>query len=196
MEIKINSYIPMTDVEGVGTRFAIWVQGCSIHCKGCANSHMWDFNGGTSYPVEEVINLIKLYKKEIDGITWLGGEPLEQIEAVTQISKAVQDLGLSVILFTGYEFKNLIDKNEVQNLIKFGDILIDGKYDKDQQDFSRAWIGSKNQTYHFLTDRYNESVISKYKNKVEIRITPNNKVILTGMGDIRYLKKIVRETYV
>ncbi len=196
MEIKINSYIPMTDVEGVGTRFAIWVQGCSIHCKGCANSHMWDFNGGTSYPVEEVINLIKLYKKEIDGITWLGGEPLEQIEAVTQISKAVQDLGLSVILFTGYEFKNLIDKNEVQNLIKFVDILIDGKYDKDQQDFSRAWIGSKNQTYHFLTDRYNESVISKYKNKVEIRITPNNKVILTGMGDIRYLKKIVRETYV
>ena len=62
MDIRINSYIPITNVEGVGTRFAIWVQGCSIHCNGCANFHMWDFNGGTVYNTDDLINLIKQYK--------------------------------------------------------------------------------------------------------------------------------------
>ena len=85
--IRINSYIPITNVEGVGTRFAIWVQGCSIHCKGCANSHMWDFDGGASYKVEDFINIIKSYADKIEGITWLGGEPLEQIETVTKITQ-------------------------------------------------------------------------------------------------------------
>ena len=107
VDIRVNSYIPITNVEGVGTRFAIWVQGCSIRCVGCANSHMWDFGGGTSYKVEDFIETIKGYKDKIEGITWLGGEPLEQIEPVTKISKAVQELGLSVIVFTGYDYADI-----------------------------------------------------------------------------------------
>lgn len=192
MDIRINSYIPITNVEGVGTRFAIWVQGCSIRCKGCANSHMWDFDGGTSYKVSDFINLIKSYKNKIEGITFLGGEPLEQIKAVTEISKAAQELGLSVILFTGYEFKNIENNKDFQELVKYVDILIDGKYESDKTDYSRAWVGSSNQNYYFLTDRYNKSVITECKNKIEVRISPDNKIIMTGMGDFKALAKLVR----
>lgn len=192
MDIRINSYIPITNVEGVGTRFAIWVQGCSIRCKGCANSHMWDFDGGTSYKVSDFINLIKSYKNKIEGITFLGGEPLEQIKAVTEISKAAQELGLSVILFTGYEFKNLENNKDFQELVKYVDILIDGKYEQDKTDYSRAWVGSNNQNYYFLTDRYNKSVITECKNKIEVRISPDNKIIMTGMGDFKALTELVR----
>lgn len=161
MDIRINSYIPITNVEGVGTRFAIWVQGCSLHCKGCANSHMWDKEGGTTYDTKDFIELIKQYKDRVEGITWLGGEPLEQIEAVTEISKAVQEIGLSVILFTGYEYSALKDNKDFQELIKYVDILIDGRYEQDKTDYSRAWVGSSNQNYYFLTDRYNQKVITR-----------------------------------
>ena len=192
MEIRINSYIPITDVEGVGTRFAIWVQGCSIHCEGCANSHMWNFDGGISYKVDDFIEIIKKYKDKIEGITWLGGEPTEQMQAVTEISKTVQELGLSVIVFTGYEYKDLESNVDFKELAKYTDILIDGKYEQDKQDFSRAWVGSSNQNYYFLTDRYNESVITEYKNKIEVRINPDNKIIMTGMGNFNELAELVR----
>jgi len=192
VKIQINSYIPITNVEGAGTRFAIWVQGCSIHCKGCANSHMWNFDGGRSYEINDFINIIKSYSDKIEGITWLGGEPLDQINAVTQISKVVRNFGLSVILFTGYEYENLKDKPEFQELKKYIDILIDGEYKETKQDFSRAWVGSSNQNYYFLSDRYNKSDISKYKNKIEIRISEDNKVLITGMGDMKKLKEVIK----
>lgn len=190
--IRINSYIPITDVEGVGTRFAIWVQGCSIHCKGCANSHMWDFDSGTLYNTNDLINLISSYKDKVEGVTFLGGEPLEQIEAVTEVSKAVQSFGLSVIVFTGYEYKSLEHRADFQELIKYVDILIDGRYEQDKTDYSRPWVGSNNQNYYFLTDRYNESVIAECKNKIEVRVSPDNKVILTGMGDFKELMEVMR----
>lgn len=192
MDIRINSYIPITDVEGVGTRFAIWVQGCSIRCKGCANSHMWDKEGGTLYNTDDLINLIKSYKDRVEGVTFLGGEPLEQILAVTEISKAVQSFGLSVIVFTGYEYKDLEHNLDFQELIKYVDILIDGRYEQDKTDYSRAWVGSSNQNYYFLTNRYDKSVITEYKNKIEVRINPNNSVVLTGMGDFKQLMEVMR----
>lgn len=190
--IRINSYIPITDVEGIGTRFAIWVQGCSIHCIDCANSHMWDKEGGTLYNTNDFINLIKQYKDRVEGVTFLGGEPLEQIEAVTEISKAVQNFGLSVIVFTGYEYKVLEQRADFQELIKYVDILIDGRYEQDKTDYSRPWVGSSNQNYYFLTDRYNKSAIKECKNKIEVRISPDNKVVLTGMGDFKEIIETIR----
>ena len=191
MDIRINSYIPTTNVEGVGTRFAIWVQGCPIRCKGCANSRMWDFNGGTSHKVEDIIRIIKSYADKIEGITWLGGEPLAQIKPVTEISKAAQELGLSVIVFTGYDYSDLKDRSDFKELVKYTDILIDGRYEQDKTDYSRAWVGSSNQNYYFLTDRYNKSVIYENKNKIEVRISPDNEVVLTGMGDFKEIVNVI-----
>ena len=193
MEIRINSYIPITDVEGVGTRFAIWVQGCSLRCKGCANSHMWDFDSGTLYNTDDFINLIKQYKDRVEGVTWLGGEPLEQIEAVTEISRAVQSFGLSVIVFTGYEYKSLESRADFQELIKYVDILIDGRFEEDKTDYSRPWVGSSNQNYYFFSYLYDKNVITTYKNKIEIRVDKNNNISLNGMGNFKEVLKAMQE---
>lgn len=191
MEIRINSYIPVTNVEGVGSRFAIWVQGCPIKCEGCANSNMWDFNGGFLYKVSEILKLIKFHINKIEGITFLGGEPLAQIKAVTEICKNVKELGLSVIVFTGYEYEDLKEKDDFKILSKYVDVLIDGRFDKNKIDYSRAWVGSSNQNYYFFTDRYNKSIISSYKNKLEMRIRPDNRVIITGMGNFEKLTEVM-----
>ena len=192
VDIRINSYIPITTVEGPGKRFCIWVQGCSLHCKGCANSAMWNKDGGTIYKVEELIDLITSYKDKIEGITFLGGEPLEQIEAVTEISKAVHTFGLSVLVFTGYEYSDLKNRQDFQELIRYVDILIDGRYEEDKQDFSRPWVGSSNQNYYFFSNKYDESIITKYKNKIEVRIDKNNNISLNGMGNFKEVLKAMR----
>ena len=153
---------------------------------------MWDFDSGNSYKVEDFINIIKSYADKIEGITWLGGEPLEQIEPVTKISKEVQEQGLSVIVFTGNDYADIKDRQDFKELCKYTDILIDGRYEQDKTDYSRAWVGSSNQNYYFLTDRYNESVIYENKNKIEVRISPDNEVVLTGMGDFKELMEVMR----
>ena len=192
VDIRINSYIPITTAEGPNKRFSIWVQGCSLHCKGCANSAMWDKEGGTVYKIEELIDLIKSYKDKIEGITFLGGEPLEQIEAVIEICKAVQEIGLSVVVFTGYKYSELTDMNTFKELKKYIDILIDGRYEEEKQDFSRPWVGSSNQNYYFFSDRYDESIITKYKNKIEVRIDKNNNISFNGMGNFKELIEAMR----
>ena len=133
MDININSYIPKTEVEGPGARFCIWVQGCSIRCYGCANSHMWNFDGGKIYEVSQIVEIISGYKNEIEGLTFLGGEPLDQIDAVIEISKKVKDLGLTVLVFTGYDYESIKDNLKVKELVNHIDVLIDGKYDIQKQ---------------------------------------------------------------
>ena len=164
----------------------------SLHCKGCANHAMWDKEGGTVYKTSEIINLIESYKDKIDGITILGGEPIEQIEAVTEISKAVQEMGLSVLVFTGYKYSELSGMEEFNELVKYIDILIDGRYEEDKQDFSRPWVGSSNQNYYFFSNRYDESIITSYKNKIEVRIDKDNNISLNGMGNFKELLEIMR----
>ncbi len=192
MKIRINNYIPISTVEGPGKRFVIWTQGCSLRCNGCANSHMWDKSKGKIYDTKEILELIAKYSKRIEGITFLGGEPLEQIEPVLEISKAVQKRGLSVLLFTGYSFFELENNNKFQELKKYIDVLIDGKFDVSKVDYSRAWVGSSNQNYYFFSNRYNEDIIYRYKNKLELRFDKNRSIIrLNGMGNYKKLIDLV-----
>ena len=132
------------------------------------------------------------YKDKIEGITWLGGEPAEQIQAVIYISRAVQNIGLSVILFTGNDYAKLKDREDFRELSKYVDILIDGRFEQDKADYSRPWVGSSNQNYYFLSDRYSMSDVSKCKNKIEVRISPDNKVLITGMGNFKELKNLLK----
>ena len=187
--MKINNYLCKTKTEGPGVRFCIWVQGCSIRCKSCANKHMWDFSLGEDISVDELFEKILKVKTEIEGVTFLGGEPLDQIDEVTEISRKIHNIGLSVVIFTGYKYKTLIQNTKFKELKKYTDILIDGEFDFDKQDFSRPWVGSSNQNYYFLSDRYNKSILDEYKNKFEIHIN-GNEITMNGMGNTDKIKTI------
>lgn len=152
---------------------------------------MWSKSKGTFYNVDEIIKYISDYKDKIEGITFLGGEPLDQIEAVSYISKEVQKMNLTVLVFTGYKYEEISTRAKVQELIKNIDILIDGQYEENKQDFSRPWVGSSNQKYYYFTDKYNEEIISQYKNKIEIRIDRYNNISLNGMGNFSELVGII-----
>lgn len=192
MEIVINRYVKKTSVEGPGNRACIWVQGCPIKCDGCINEHMWDIDKGISMDIIDLSNII-LSVEGIEGITILGGEPFYQPQAVYLLCKIAKEHNLSIMVFTGYTIDKLQQSNDkwVHKLLSITDLLIDGPYINKYQDFNRPWIGSSNQRYHYLSDRYKylEKSIQNIKNGFDIRISPQGEILINGMGDINKLRK-------
>ena len=182
MKLRVFNILKNTKVEGPETRYCIWVQGCSRHCKGCQAVHTWSHSGGVLYNVKDIIADIKK-QKNIEGVTFLGGEPFEQAEALGIIAKAIKKEGLGVLCFTGGLLEELQQKEENKILLENIDLLIDGAFEADKVDYSRPWCGSTNQRYHFLTNRYNEDIFEKYKNKIEINISKDGTIFVNGMGN-------------
>lgn len=188
MKLRVFNILKNTKVEGPETRYCIWVQGCSRHCRGCQAVHTWSHSGGILYDVNDIISDIKK-QKNIEGVTFLGGEPFEQAKALGIIAKAVKETGLGVLCFTGGLLEELQLKNENKTLLENIDLLIDGAFEIENVDYSRPWCGSSNQRYHFLTDRYNEDIFEKYTNKVEINISKTGTIFMNGMGDFEKIAK-------
>ena len=190
MNLRVYKILKKTRVEGPGTRFCIWVQGCSRHCSGCWAKHTWDKEKGSLIDIEEIYLEIK-NQTEIEGVTFLGGEPFEQAEALSILAERIKDLGLSVVTFSGATIEELKEMNDiyVNKLIENTDLLIDGSFQIENFDLSRPWVGSSNQKYHFLTNRYNKEEILGIKNKVEVRFQKDGSVFVNGMGDFEAIKK-------
>ena len=190
MKLRVFNIIKNTKVEGPGNRYCIWVQGCSRHCKGCQAAHTWAHDKGELYEVDDIIE--DIFKQDfIEGVTFLGGEPFEQVEALGIIAERVKQRGLSVLCFTGGKLEELRENPVNKKLLDNTDLLIDGEFIEELTDYSRPWCGSSNQRYHFLTDRYNEEIFTKYKNKVEVNISKNGQIFMNGMGNFdEILKKI------
>lgn len=188
--MRIHRYIPRTRAEGPGMRFTIWTQGCHNGCPGCYSTALWDNRGGTEIPAEELLRLIR-QTGGIEGITFLGGEPMEQAAQAAVIARGAREEGLSVVTFTGLLYEDLLAEGDPDRLalIAHTDLLIDGPYLQDRRDLTRPWVGSENQRYLFLTDRYCMADVEKCRNRVEFRLDKNGVLRLNGMGDFGALEK-------
>lgn len=192
--MRINRVIQKTRAEGPGVRFAIWAQGCHNACPGCYATALWDETGGEAVTLEALITEIRA-TKGIEGITLLGGEPFEQAAPLAQIAEAAQAAGLSVVTFTGLTYEEILagDRPEHLQLLKYTDLLIDGAYIAEQRDFSRPWVGSSNQRYLFLTDRYSMADVEACRNHIEFRLDRNGVLRLNGMGDFEDLERMLQD---
>lgn len=196
MLLKIHRYLPTSNAEGPGKRACIWVQGCPIHCHGCAVPETWPFNGGRQIDVQEIIDRI-LDIPQIEGVTFAGGEPFMQAKELSYIGKKIKDMGLSVLTFTGFDIDEIKNKKskDCYNLLSVTDLLIDGPYRYDLADVSRPWVGSSNQNYHFLSSRYKylEAEIASLPNRLEIRLSPNGQIAVNGIASSEMLKDIFNQ---
>jgi anaerobic ribonucleoside-triphosphate reductase activating protein len=172
---------PQSFIYGPGCRFVIWTQGCAIHCKGCWNTGMWDFTPKHEIQVSEIHEQILQYRNEIEGITLLGGEPLDQYEETLSLLTLCVKSGLSAMLFTGYEMHEIEEKG-LTAITKNLDILITGPYEKSNRTLYHQWIGSTNQRIHFLTTRYAGYKI-KNKNYTELTLNEDGSITILGFPD-------------
>lgn len=152
---RISSIACPTEAEGPGKRWAIWFQGCSIRCPGCCNPHLFQKDGGELRTIGSLLSELDHARASygIEGITLLGGEPTEQLEASTQLAAHAQKIGLTVLVFTGKSLAQLKECKDAAMFLDNVDLLVDGPFDRSQPENSRRWIGSANQGLHVLSNR-------------------------------------------
>lgn len=147
-ELRISGIEPESIVDGPGIRYVIFVQGCPHHCEGCHNPQTHDFNGGRIEKFEEIIKSIKK-NPLISGVTFSGGEPFCQSEALSELADEIKALGLNILTYSGFTFEELLKLGEktpsVIDLLEKTDILIDGKFVLAQKSLMLKFRGSKNQ---------------------------------------------------
>lgn len=135
-------------VDGPGIRVTIFAQGCPHHCEGCHNPESHPFGVGTKVPVEELVRVVR-GNPLAKGVTFSGGEPFCQAEALCVLGERIRALGKSIVVYSGYTYEQLIQKGEsepsVLRLLDLADLLIDGPYIEAQRDLSLQFRGSKNQ---------------------------------------------------
>ena len=162
--LEVGVEVPDTEAEGPGRRYALWVQGCPMRCPGCCNPELLRFGRGTPTTVGEVLARIEAAhaRYELEGLSLLGGEPFAQAPALAALAERVVELGLGVMIYSGFtldeiEAKIAAGDAGVARLLAAADLLVDGRYVREQPDSTRRWIGSRNQELHFLSARHQPS---------------------------------------
>ena len=135
-------------VDGFGVRTVIWTQGCSHNCPFCQNPQTHDFDGGALFEIEDILEDLKELQNQ-DGITLSGGDPLFQIDAITEIAKYARSIGLNVWCYTGFTYEQIIKLGEKNNkyneFLNYIDVLVDGKFEHAKKDLNLLFRGSSNQ---------------------------------------------------
>ncbi len=107
MEGRVHSLETFGLVDGPGVRYIVFLQGCRMRCKFCHNPETWSMDGGEMWTPEDLFKRAYRYKpywmrngKLNGGITVSGGEPLLQIEFVTEFFKLAKAKGVHTTLDT------------------------------------------------------------------------------------------------
>ena len=163
---------PLDITNGVGIRTTIFVTGCEHYCVDCFNKELWDFNSGKLYTVKTEQEIIKNIGNDmIQGLSILGGEPLHPNNCVNvfKLTKRVKQLypKKDIWIWSGYTIEELGEMFNINRLLKYVDVLVDGKYEKKNRDMKLKYKGSSNQRVIDIQKTLNESTISLYKDKEE-----------------------------
>lgn len=123
-----------------------------------------------------------------EGLTILGGEPLQQPKATLALIEEAQQHGLGVFLYTGYDLKEL--EGDALNCYEASDIVVAGRYIESQRNTQLRWRGSSNQTVEFRTERYKEFEFIE-GNDVQITIEEDGSLTILGYPDAALLQDLL-----
>lgn len=129
---RIHSFESLGAVDGPGIRFVIFMQGCPLRCKYCHNRDTREYSSGTKYTVDEIVNKVKryvAYMGEDGGVTVTGGEPLLQIDFVTELFKRLKEENIHTCLDTS----GFVQIDKLGELLDYTDlVLLDLKHMNDE----------------------------------------------------------------
>lgn len=145
--MRYNKIRKMDISNGPGVRVSIFMQGCTFNCKECFNPETHSFEGGKEFTDETIDRVIELCQNEnINGLSILGGEPLhpKNIEGTTKLVKAFKEKipNKDVWIWSGFSFDGELKDKEV---LKYTDVLVDGRYVDELRNPTLKWKGSENQ---------------------------------------------------
>lgn len=142
--------------NGNSVGMSLFVSGCPIHCEGCFNSNIWDYNSGKEWTPEVEEKFIKLAGRDyIKRITFVGGSPLCD-HNIKDVALLIQHLkhdypDKQIWVYTGYTWESIMSSDNTEysryrrEVLDFIDVLVDGPFIYDERDLTLAFRGSKNQ---------------------------------------------------
>lgn len=155
-------------LNGDGLRVTLFVSGCDHHCKGCQNPQTWDESSGKLFDKKAKQEILDLASKDyISGITLSGGDPLynNNMYAIFDlvVDFKVKFPNKTVWLYTGYMYEKIIKDPVLMTIMKYVDVLIDGKFVKELADFNYKWAGSTNQRVIDMKESIKQNKLILYK---------------------------------
>ena len=143
-KMRILRIVEGTSVDGPGLRTSIYFAGCRHACPGCHNQQSWDFAGGQDYTVE---NVMKIVRYNGFPVTFSGGDPMYQAEAILPLAQQLHAEGFGIWCYTGFTLDELLaDGDENQRaVLKLLDVLVDGPFVQSLRDTDLRFRGSSNQ---------------------------------------------------
>ena len=162
--------------NGIGVRITLFVSGCTNHCKNCFQPQTWDFDFGEPFTEETEEKLLEMLKPDyINGLTLLGGEPMEpqNQRALVPFLKRVREAypNKNIWCFTGFTYEVLKTDGShprcevTDEMLSLIDVLVDGRYVDELMDLTLQFRGSSN---HRLID------MVKTRENGEVTLLPNN----------------------
>lgn len=162
--------------NGIGVRITLFVSGCTNHCKNCFQPQTWDFDFGEPFTEETEEKLLEMLKPDyINGLTLLGGEPMEpqNQRALVPFLKRVREAypNKNIWCFTGFTYEVLKTDGShprcevTDEMLSLIDVLVDGRYVDELKDLTLQFRGSSNQR---LID------MVKTRENSEVTLLPNN----------------------
>lgn len=185
--VNVAYMVERCRVLGPGERFVLWTQGCPLRCPGCHNPQYQPFEDRQWLTVDELTQKI-LSVASIEGITYAGGEPFVQAQALAKLSCKLRAAGLSVMTYSGFTYEELKQGciAHADELLAETDLLLDGRYEQELLT-DRPWRGSDNQRLIALSERYAKEVETWNQStgqQFEIRMGENGRLDVLGIPPI------------
>lgn len=160
--------------NGEGVRVSLFVSGCRHHCKGCFNEIAWNFKYGNEFTEDTINEVMKdLDHDYIDGLSLLGGEPLEpeNQEGLLKLVEKVKEKfpNKNIWCYTGFDFEKDVmgrmakESDTTKKLISYFDVVVDGKFDESKKNISLKFRGSENQRIIDVKQTLNSKVIKLFE---------------------------------
>lgn len=147
--MRLSGIIDESIVDGPGIRMTIFFQGCTHNCYKCHNPETHSFTGGKEYDLEYVDKKLA-DSPYLDGVTFSGGDPLDNPESALEIAELVKEkYNLNLWIYTGYTFEEILEKSKNNkiylDIFSLTDVLVDGPFVNNLRDLSLLYRGSTNQ---------------------------------------------------
>lgn len=133
--------------NGLGIRATLFVSGCRHKCSGCFNEAYQDFEYGTLWDEEAETTFMSYVKdKNVNGVSILGGEPMQQDNHLQELLKRIkEETGKHIWIYSGNTYEQILQDTHKKEILQYCDVLVDGPFIEALKDLKLKFRGSSNQ---------------------------------------------------
>ena len=191
----LHAFIPASRANGPGLRSVVFFQGCTLACQNCFNPDSHPFTGADATVLAVAERVLQAHQEHgTEGVTFSGGEPMQQAPALLELIQALRQQvpSLSFGMFSGYSDLELVlgeysiwgcdysesDRRRLWEEIRAHlDFAVLGRFNETQPS-ALPLRTSRSQALRMLTTRY--GVKDYGPQSVEVIVHPDGRAEVTG----------------